>query len=178
MPSRQAVRCFDSRFPSPCFTAFINSLSEQMRKFTRVRSLGGVSYTIFGSIRLTEETSSVIRFMLSVTRYTPSFFAISIILLCLPIISAVRRFTTISPISFMHSKSKFIIRSSPSCVISSSFPPLRCFLRSMQNIGGADGFSAARSVIHTRADIEFELISILLCFPALRIEIIISSREG
>ena len=57
-----------------------------------------------------------------------------------------RVFVTISPISLVHSKSREITRSRPSWRIAMSFPPERCFLSSMQNIGGCAGFSAGSFV--------------------------------
>lgn len=90
-----------------------------------------------------------------------------------------RVFVTISPISLVHSKSREITRSKPSWRIAISFPPERCFLSSMQNIGGCWGFSNEAAVRFRRALTLFADSTIF--FPPsrnVRRETTISSREG
>ena len=59
-----------------------------------------------------------------------------------------------------------------------SLPPARCFLMSIQNIGGVFGFSISAVVIWTLAE-PAPVLNISFCATSLvRIVIISSSREG
>ena len=69
-----------------------------------------------------------------------------------PINSAAIVFTTVSPISLVHWKSKNRMRSSGSVRTSSSRPPVKCLRSSMQNEGGVCGFSNVSFVRHARAE--------------------------
>ena len=66
-------------------------------------------------------------------------------------ISIARVSCTISPSSLTQEKSKYSTRSSPSCRIASNLPFPSRFRRSMQNIGGALGFSTVTCVRCTLA---------------------------
>ena len=69
-----------------------------------------------------------------------------------PINSAAIVFTTVSPISLVHWKSKNRMRSSGSVRTSNSRPPVKCLRSSMQNEGGVCGFSNVSFVRHARAE--------------------------
>ena len=69
-----------------------------------------------------------------------------------PISSAAMVFTTLSPISLTHAKSKNTMRSPSITRISSRRPPVKCLRSSMQNEGGVWGFSNASCVRQTRAE--------------------------
>ena len=64
-------------------------------------------------------------------------------LLYLPIVSVTRYFFAGKPISSYPSKANSTALSKPSWVMPAILEPVRCFLRSIQNIGGAAGFSFA-----------------------------------
>ena len=70
----------------------------------------------------------------------------------LPISSAQRMFCTRSPISLVHWKVKYTMRSPGSICTSSSLPPVRCLRISIQKEGGVSGFSKLSSVRQTRAE--------------------------
>ena len=61
-------------------------------------------------------------------------------------------FTTVSPISLVHWKSKKTMRSSGSVRTASRRPPVKCLRSSMQNEGGVCGFSNVSRVRHARAE--------------------------
>ena len=82
---------------------------------------------------------------LTASRIVP-FASQRMTLLCFAMISTHSRSVTGSPISFVASKSRKTVRSSPDCVIALSFAPIRCLRSSMHSIGGFAGFSGAYAV--------------------------------
>ena len=73
----------------------------------------------------------------------------NIILLCLPIISTIKCLLHKSPISLRCSTSISIIRSKPGCVIDSTRPLFKCFLKSIQKLGAVIGLGLLCFVRHT-----------------------------
>ena len=75
-----------------------------------------------------------------------SFPSVKIRLLYLPMISQQSLRTAEKPISSLVSNVSTATRSKPACFTSASFDPCKCFRRSIQNMGGAAGFSLGVSV--------------------------------
>ena len=69
--------------------------------------------------------------------------SVRIRLLCLPMISRIRFFVVISPISLADSIRRMMIRSKFGCTISIILPPAICLRMTMQNKGAVIGFFAA-----------------------------------
>lgn len=101
---------------------------------------GGSSYLNPGRIWRTDDCVKSIRFTAS--RMIPSE-PTRMILLCFAMISTHNVKVTASPISFVPARSMNTTRSSPSWRMSVMTEPVRCFLSSIQSIGGVDGFSGA-----------------------------------
>ena len=92
--------------------------------------------------------------------------------------SAAKVFTTRSPISLTHWKSKKAMRSPWGSRTSMSLPPARCLRSSIQKEGGVWGFSKVSSVRQTRAEPDRADTNSL--YPAVRVRICstTSSRVG
>ena len=137
--------------------------------------LGGITYLSPGYTCLTELTFSAILFMESIIVL---FSFINMMLLCLPIISVMRDLWTVVPSSSLHSNEISTILSKLICFISVMWAPVKCFLKSMQNIGGSEGFCL---ITFVRWSLGLELIAVInsLKFsPLLLMEITISFLSG
>ena len=104
--------------------------------------------------------------------------SMKIILLYCPIISTASDIITVSPSSFVPSKSRKSSLSNSGCLISRSLAPESLFLRSIQSMGGTLGFSGEDDVILIRGLFaRAEMRSFFT--PSLeRMESMISSFEG
>ena len=174
MPSKMRMTALESETAGACSSSFWIAPSSASRRQMR-DSRGGALYSVAGSTSRTREISSSTRRRLSMilpcslTRMT---------LENRPMISATSVRTTESPSSLLARTEKRRMRSSPSCSIASSLPPLRCLRSSIQNIGGCAGFSGAVCVMWTReASAEAEN-STRDAPPFVRKEITSVSREG
>ena len=99
-------------------------------------------------------------------------------LLCRPMISTASVSRVRSPNSFTQSKSRYSARSSPGWRSPTSRPPVSRLRSSIQNIGGAAGFSGTRSVKWMRGEFARADKYSLRLPCRLRSAITSSSREG
>ena len=107
-----------------------------------------------------------------------SLSSTKIILLCFPIISMMRYFLPMSPISFKCSISIFIALSNSICVTDIILPFNICFLRSIQKAGELSGDALFSFTKHMRGIDGLAEINNLLSFPIPLIVSIISSFSG